>query len=616
MCAPADSALTEGIPSGVTKKSMEENKIKSTRVKTVRRAHLPKMPFNNIAISLSGGGFRATCIHLGVLSYLSSIKLYNVSLLQRVRILSTVSAGTFVGLKYAACLKKGETFEDCYKSTLEFMTKTDLVEDALQHMSEDKNWNAVRQRSLINAFASIYHKVFESETFGLLFQENPPIHLKEMSFNATEFNFALSFQFQKTEKSRTNLADDTTKYIGNKKIQIPVDVAKEIRLSDIIAASSCFPFGFEPINFPDDFIYDGAIKLKDPKFLPQKVYDGEKIEYPIGLMDGGVVDNQGVHSVLNAEERMKNYPDNLKEFRSQDKKSVDVYILSDGTNPSMQGYTRSNKDKIRYVGRWSFKVLKYFGIAISILGLTAIVYACCLENITVIIPLTILGTLGILMAFVFLLLSRGVVGLSKRAGVPVFFSKRLFHVDKLKFATLNNLLVNRRNSVTKMVTKVFIKQMRWFSFDRVYGDYGWKPRLIMNAVFELTAEEVEKRKKKYAYLSPEILNPGAQIMEVSANSLKMGTTLWFTPEQLKGNRNMPNSIIACGQFTMCFNLLEYFEKYLFNAKYKNDYAKYSPETKQALDQLYNELMSHWKKFKQDPYWMIDELHKKTAYTET
>ena len=594
---------------------MDIIKEKSTRVKTKRRAHLPKMPFHNIAISLSGGGFRATCIHLGVLSYLSSIKIFNLSLLERIRILSTVSAGTFAGVKYAASLKKGETFQDCYKSLINFMTKVDLVENALQHLSEDENWNDTRQRSLINAFSSVYFKEFESETFGLLWKNDPPIHLKEISFNATEFNFALPFHFQKTEKSHSKTGFDTHQYIGNKKIHIPVDVAKEIRLADIIAASSCFPFGFEPINFPDDFIYEGAVKLKERSLLPNNVYDGEKIEYPIGLMDGGVDDNQGVDAIITAEERMKNYPDDLKEFRSNDKKAVDLYILSDGTNPNMQSYTRSSRDKIPFVGKWSFKLLRSFGIISSILGLAAIVYACYLENKTLIILLSISGTLGILLALFFLVFSRGFVGLTKRFGVPAFFSKRLFYVDKLKFATLNNLLVNRRNSVTKMITKVFIKQMRWFSFERVYGDAGWKPRLIMNAVFELTEEEVEKRRNKYPYLNQEILNPGEEIMMVSEKALKMGTTLWFTPEQLQGNKNMPNTIIACGQFTMCFNLLEYFEKFLRHPKYRNDYEKYSPETKQALDQLYDSLMEDWKKFKKNPYWMVYDWNKKVQHEE-
>jgi predicted acylesterase/phospholipase RssA len=589
---------------------MDEHKKKSTSVKTKRRAHLPKMPFNNIAISLSGGGFRATCTHLGILSYLFSVKLYNISLLERVRILSSASAGTFVGVKYASTLKKGGTFEDCYKSLLDFMTKVDLVEDALQHLSDDKNWNETRHRSLINAFSSIYFKAFESETFGLLWQENPPIHLKEISFNATEFNFALPFHFQKTEKSHLKTTNIPHEHIGNKKIHIPVEIAKEIRLADIIAASSCFPFGFEPINFPDDFIHDEAVKLKDRSLLPNSSYEGEKIEYPIGLMDGGVDDNQGVDSIVNAEERMRNYPDELREFRSHDKKAVDLYILSDGTNPTMQSYSRSKKDKIKYVGKWSFKLLRFLGIISSILGLTAIVYACYLQSRTLIILLSISGTLGILMALFFLIFSRGIVGLSKRLGVPPFFLKRLFHIDKLRFATLNNLLVNRRNSVMKMITKVFIKQMRWFSLERVYGDDLWRLRLVMNGVYELTEDEVERRKNKYPYLNEELLNPGKEIMKASEKALKMETTLWFSPEELKGEKNMPNTIIACGQYTICFNLIKYFEKYLYHPKYKKDYEKYSPETKEELAHLYYNLMQDWKKFKENPYWMVHELNKK------
>ena len=64
-----------------------------------RKDELPKAPFQNIALSLSGGGFRATAFHLGVFTYLSSQKWLNTSLLERTRILSTVSAGTFMGVK-------------------------------------------------------------------------------------------------------------------------------------------------------------------------------------------------------------------------------------------------------------------------------------------------------------------------------------------------------------------------------------------------------------------------------------------------------------------------------------------------------------------------------------
>jgi hypothetical protein len=588
---------------------MEIKAPKSVKPKVKRRAHLPKQPFQNIAISLSGGGFRATSIHLGLMSYLATKVISGVSLLERVRILSSVSGGTFLGVKYAATIKRGGTFDDCYKSVVNFMTKKDLVEEALEYLAKDSNWINIRQRSLINSFAAIYHRDFESEHFGLLWNISPTIHLKEICFNATEFNFALPFHFQKTEFLNRH-KEHHEEYIGNKKINIPIEIAKEIRLADIIAASSCVPFGFEPINFPDDFIHKESILLKQRNLLPHACFDGDKISYPIGIMDGGVDDNQGVEAVIAAEERMKGYSGDAESYRSRDKKAVDLYIISDGTNPTMESYVRSRRDKIPFIGNWSFELMQYIGISSFVLGVMSLIAVIVVSAKLAIVGLSIFGTLGILIAFVFLILSRGFVGLTKRFGIPSFFITRMRHVDELKFATLNNLLVNRRNSVVKMITKVFIKQMRWFGFERVYSDTGWKPRLIMNAVFELTSHEVEKRKKKYPYFTKEIAEPGEKIMAVSAKALTKGTTLWFTEEELSGSNNMADSIIACGQFTICFNLIEYFEKFLWNPKYKKDYERYSEETKQNLNDLHESLLTDWKKFKEDPFWMVEEYKKK------
>ena len=574
-----------------------------------RKEKLPKAPFHNIAISLSGGGFRATAFHLGVLSYLSSKKFLNVSLLERTRVLSTVSAGTFVGVKYATTLKKGGTIEDCYKSLYVFMCDCDLVSKALKYLSEDKNWENDKQRTLINAFAAVYHNDFESEMFGLLWNETISIHLKEIIFNATEFNFGLPFRFQKSERSKIQSENHSNDFIGNKKIHIPVDVAKEIRFADIIAASSCFPFGFEPINFPDDFIHETAVKLKDKSLFPNHVYDGDQIHYPIGLMDGSIDDNQGVDGVITAEERMKHYPDELQKFCSDDEKSLDLYIISDASSPKITNHIKSTTDTIRVLGNWNFESLKYFGITSAIIGITAITYACYVTNRTLIIGLSIFGTFGLLAAFILLLFSLGLTGLTRKIGVPEFVVKRLLHFDKLKLGTLYNLMVNRKKSAMTLISDVFIKHMRWFSYERVYGDIVWRPRLIMNAVYEFTEDEVEKRKRKYPEMNAEIFEPGKEIIKVTAKANMMGTKLWFTPEELEGNENMPDTLIACGQFTICFSLLEYIEKYIKNKKFQNNYDKYSEETKNAIDQLESELLEDWRKFKKEPYWMVREWNK-------
>lgn len=570
---------------------------------------LPLVPFHNIAISLSGGGYRATAFHLGVISYLSSKKYMDIDLLARTRIMSTVSAGTFVGVKYATTLKKGGTIHQCYKSLHTFMSEFDLVSEALKYLSEDKNWENDRKRTLINAFASVYHAEFESELFGLLWDENSSIHLKEIIFNATEFNFGLPFRFQKSEREKIKTDNTQQEFIGNNKIHIPIEVAKEIRLADIIAASSCFPFGFEPINFPDDFIYNESIKLKDESLYPKHVYDGDKIHYPIGLMDGSIDDNQGVDGIITAEERMKHYPKELQIFCSDDDKAVDLYIISDASSPKIESFSRKENDKIRVVGKWNFESLKYFGIASAFIGVSSLVYAFFVSYKLSVIALSIFGTFGLLTAFVLLLFSIGLTGLTRKMGVPEFAVKRLLHFNKLKLGTLYNLFVNRKRSAMTLVSEVFIKHMRWFSYERVYGDIAWRPRLIMNAIFEFTNEEVEKRRKKYPDMNAELLTPSDKIIKATSKANSMGTRLWFIPEELEGEENMPDTLIACGQYTICFSLLEYIEKYLKNEKFHKNYEKYSDEIKESINQLELDLLEDWRKFKDNPYWMVREWNK-------
>lgn len=570
-----------------------------------KKYKLPKTPFVNLAISLSGGGFRATAFHLGSLTYLSNRKWDNVSLLERTRILSTISAGSFVGVKYITTLKKGGTIYDCYRSLYNFMSRYDLVSESLQFLSDDVNWKSGLQRSLINSFAFTYHKEFESENFGILWDESRPIHVKEICFSATEFNYALPFRFQKTEKTRLKVGGIRDEHIGNEKLYIPVEVAKEIRLADIIAASSCFPFGFEPLNFPNDFIYPGCEKLLSESLLPKYTFDGDKIDYPIVLMDGSIDDNQGTDAVLMAEERMRNYPENLKHLCSDDDKTVDLYIISDVSPPHSELTNRAST-KSTWYGNLNFESARNFGISSAVVGCLSIFYAFFSDTKLLVIFLSVFGTLAGLTALILLIFSKGLTGLTRKMGVPEFVVKRLLHFDKLKFTTLYNMVLSRRESGMHLVTNVFLKQMKWFGFERIFGDRLWRPRVVLNATRKLLASEVQKRREKYFYFSNDLLEPGDEIMKVAAKANTMKTTLWFTTDELAGDKNMLDTLIACGQFTMCFNLLEYIEKTIKRAKYRADYEAYSPETKKAIDQLQMELLSDWNKFREDPYWMVKD----------
>ncbi len=84
----------------------------------------------NIGLALSGGGYRAAVFHLGLLSYLN-----RVDLLKQVKMISTVSGGTFTGAKYTLSLVAGQSFEQFYQEYYAFLKNTKLVELALNNMS-------------------------------------------------------------------------------------------------------------------------------------------------------------------------------------------------------------------------------------------------------------------------------------------------------------------------------------------------------------------------------------------------------------------------------------------------------------------------------------------------
>ena len=243
-----------------------------------------------IGITLSGGGSRAAAFHLGVLSYLDRI-----GLISRLTMLSTVSGGTFTGAKYALSLAEKMSFESFFRQYYDDLENIELVKLGLDCLSEGKISPPSGRKDLIVAFAQVYADTFLKNKNGApaLFESilNTDIQLQEVVFNTTEFRNGLDFRFQKSKNPKA--------LIGNKIMSIPRKEAGNIRLADIVAASSCVPGGFEPMAFPDDFIWsDGKIP---PAIRDKFIKDDQP--WPVGLMDGGIYDNQGITSLMLADER-------------------------------------------------------------------------------------------------------------------------------------------------------------------------------------------------------------------------------------------------------------------------------------------------------------------------
>src|SRR5688572_30799074 len=185
-----------------------------------------------IGLSLSGGGYRAAAFHLGTLRCLD-----RVGLLDRVQILSTVSGGSFTGVAWALARVEGRTFADFEARFGAFLRDVPVVDRALQRLTGPAR--GPRRHDLATAVADVYADTFLAAPDGQPYRFAAPLDSDrvpaELPVNATEFRTGLAFRFQ---RSQSPLAK-----IGNGNVSIPRAAARELRLADVVAASSCFPCG-------------------------------------------------------------------------------------------------------------------------------------------------------------------------------------------------------------------------------------------------------------------------------------------------------------------------------------------------------------------------------------
>lgn len=544
-----------------------------------------------IALSFSGGGYRAAGFSLGVLTLLDSIEYDNTSLLEQIHVLSSVSGGSITGARYAIGKKRGETLGTVYSSIYKFLIETKIIDEALDVLNNKEIWKGKKARNFINSISHVYNeKLFKNAHFGELLVVENPIHLKYLYFNTTEFSTGHSFRFNYIEQNTAPESDekDLTS-IGSSNFRIPKDAANEIRLADIIATSLCFPGGFEPMNFPVDFIYPDSYKMLELQ---------SRTKQQVGIMDGGVIDNQGIESVLSAEKLMKRKL--YGQGNSDDKESViDLIIVSDVDIPYTEEYVAVNNITPNW---WRSLSLK---CTILLISLSVLIFGFLLMNnlfpnkIGLVIISTFFSTMAIAITIAAIFSNR----FFDLINFPKNFKKPISKLLKVKLGTYSNLLINRISSVRKMNYGIFTNQISRLLMQKIRENPAWTNRRIENAIYDLKQESVKtKDAGNLDYLMPSI-----QIQEVAKKASSMKTTIWFSNEDLVENRI--KDLIACGQFTLCWNLLRHLDKI------QKDDSNTNPRILKLLENR-EQLMQYWDQFKENPYWMVNDWNVKLGINYT
>ena len=359
--------------------------------------------------------------------------------------------------------------------------------------------------------------------------------------------------------------------IGNFYVDLPKEDAGKIRLADVLAASSCFPGGFEPLEFPNDFIWpDGKV----PDGIANAV--AAKGEEPIALMDGGVYDNQGVESLLLAEER-KNI-------------DLDLFIISDTDQLKDTLYEWPNDfdtvDIKLSTARRLLSILTWGGlISAPAIGARLVDQGLNKEleffDWLLVLPLIVTIATALLL---FMGHRKIVVAVNKH--LPGGMRGLWEHLKKITIDQVADLLILRGTSLVSMATSVFMYRIRALVYGLIYNDDKYKGQRISNLIYQLTPKY---DRKEFPGINP----PSQALQKVANDAAEMRTILWFETE------DQQPKVVAAGQATICYNLMKYLVR-----NCGEDQEKWSTQAKE----LWTRLKADWEVFQETPLAFVDAKH--------
>ncbi len=285
-------------------------------------------PLEKLGLAFSGGGFRASFFHIGILAQMAE-----QGLLRKVEIISSVSGGSVIGALYYLHVKKllesktDERITDQDYIDIIKVIEVDFLKATEKNILMSTFSNLIKNFQMLislnysgsNRIAELYNKYFyqniikeftipvEMQQLKIYPLESPKyFHPKKhnifrrykvpiLVLNATTLNTGRNWQFTAQtmgEPPNRTKEDNESQFIGVDKKPIRLRRARngyksmvtqqqKITLGHAVAASASVPGLFTPLAIKGLY-YD---RVKQQRILPQ-------------LIDGGVFDNQGTEALL------------------------------------------------------------------------------------------------------------------------------------------------------------------------------------------------------------------------------------------------------------------------------------------------------------------------------
>ncbi len=242
----------------------------------------------NVGLSLSGGGCRAIAFHLGCFR-----ALYDLGLLDRLQVISSVSGGSVIAAMYAY---SDESFFDFDGRVVELLRRglfRDIVRETLKPRAI---WNAVRTQGMRNA-------IFCIRSFCLALSSNFKVHTEPHRYRVPPIRAHSRSEAFRAVLRNQLFGDVVMRDVARESLDVVIN-ATELRTGSAFRFGSrhsgCWRFG----DIPQDraFVADAvSASAAFPVFLPalDREYcfmNGKTTTDTtrVLLSDGGIFDNLGV----------------------------------------------------------------------------------------------------------------------------------------------------------------------------------------------------------------------------------------------------------------------------------------------------------------------------------
>ena len=275
---------------------------------------------------------------------------------------------------------------------------------------------------------------------------------------------------------------------------------------------------------------------------------------------------------------------------------MELVIVSDVSSPYMDGYSPNKQKLPEGIGRWTFAKLRR-NTLIGQLAITLLLIIAFLTNNHYLIGgMLVVWGMVTLATIALHLMNKKILKLVSQTIV----GKNASFIQHLTFADIESMLMNRATSILKLSSSVFMKRIRKMTYSTLYDDEDWQNRKITNTIYELRDGEKWEAKSRNGTLL-DFLKPSKAIQENN-----MGTTLWFT--QSDKEKGIPEAILAAGQYTIYFNLLDYIDTIQKDMVCLNENHQLIMDCKQQLQDM-------WTKFQEDPLWMVSICKPNNSVTQ-